>query len=97
VESSVGAAIPRNYLFSKLGKFLPTASILNMQNEKLLSNDFPKGDPRKLPANHVEGLLNFFKSKDSFVYQVLWDVAVESENISAESEDMWDHHLVSTK
>ena len=81
VESSVGAAIPRNYLFLKLGKFLPTASILNMQNEKLLSNDFHKGDPRKLPANDVEGLLNFFKSQDSFVYQVLWDVAIESENI----------------
>lgn len=106
-ECCGGAAIGRNYMFKKHGKFLPTASINNLQNTHLLEKNVEDNDPRKLPANDVEGLLRYFDTQKDLSYQVLWDVPVEKEDShgedsdsgSAEDEDDedWDHRLVSTK
>lgn len=92
-QSCAGMGIgSRNYLYTKIGKFLTKASIQHLQNETLVGVD--PDDPNKLPTNDVEGLLQFFKSTNNISYQVLWDISAQAGSVT---EDPWEHLLVSTK
>ena len=88
-NAHAGAGVGRNYLYSKLGKFLPKASIRYIQDPEF--PQFDENDPRRLPANDVEGLLQFFKNAKNITYLVLWDVPTVTEQPENE------HRLVSTR
>ncbi|CAJ1947503.1 unnamed protein product [Cylindrotheca closterium] len=74
-----GAAIGRNYILTKFGKFVPSVAIRSLQNEATLPQP-EEGDNRKLPANDIEGLLRYFETEEDISFQVLWDVPAGSTN-----------------
>lgn len=84
---NAGAGVGRNYLLQRLGQFLPMTSIRYIQDPSL--PQLEPGDPRRLPANDVEGLLKFFEEAKDISYLVLWDVPTV--------DDTNTHVLVSTR
>ena len=71
-QSCIGAVACRNYAVSRMGKFLPKASVQFLQNTP--TPNFGEDGTRQLPSNDVESLLNFFAAEKDVSYQVLWDV-----------------------
>ena len=71
-EACIGAAVGRNYVFSKLGKFITKAQISHFTSEpsRPLASGLEKSD--------TDGLLEFFEATADISYQTLWDVPLDN-------------------
>ena len=87
-DSCIGSGVCRNYIVSTLGRFLPKASVHFIQNPP--NPLFGEDGTQTLPANDVNGLLQFFDEAKDVSYQVLWDVP-------STTEGSRDHTLVSNR
>jgi hypothetical protein len=71
-DACIGSAFGRNYVFSKLGKFITSAQITHFTSEP----SFPLADG--LEKSDTDSLLDFFEKTEDISYQTLWDVPLES-------------------
>ena len=76
-ESCVGAGVGRNFIHSKLGRYITRAKVAYLQEN--YNVDFTG---QNLPQNDIEKLLEFFKNSETISHQVLWDVPVDDVNDS---------------
>ena len=67
-DACIGAGIGRNYIFSKLGKFITKAQISHFTSEP--SRPLVDG----LKKSDTDSLLDFFEATEDISYQTLWDV-----------------------
>lgn len=65
--SCCGSGVGRNYLFSKLGKYMLTASVRN--HSKIIHNGQPEEG-----KTQQEQLIDYFLKTEDVSFQVLWDV-----------------------
>ena len=67
-DACIGAAVGRNYIFSKLGKFITKAQIAFYTSEpsRPLADGLEKSD--------TDSLLEFFEATAEISYETLWDV-----------------------
>jgi hypothetical protein len=70
-EACIGTAVGRNYVFSKLGKFITKAQIAHFISEpsRPLADGLEKSD--------TDSLLEFFEATNDISYQTLWDVPLD--------------------
>ena len=67
-NACIGAAVGRNYIFSKLGKYITKAQITHFTSEP--SSPLVDG----LEKSDIDSLLEFFEATEDISYQTLWDV-----------------------
>ena len=72
-DSCVGAGVGRNFLHSKLGKYVTRAKIAYVQE-----NHNVTFSGKSVPRNDVDELLKFFHDSTEISHQVLWDVPINS-------------------
>eukprot|EP00978_Attheya_sp_CCMP212_P014408 scaffold36669_cov47-Attheya_sp.AAC.2 len=86
-DSCAWSGVGRNYIFSKLGKFVTRAKIPYLQDNtpsKLL-------EPRATNSD-VDSLISFFESSEEISYQVLWDVQMNNSTTGLVSETKIPNH-----
>jgi hypothetical protein len=71
-DACIGAAVGRNYVFSKLGKFITKAQIAYFTSEPSL----PLADG--VQKSDTDSLLEFFEATEDISYHTLWDVPLAS-------------------
>ena len=71
-EACIGAAVGRNYVFSKLGKYITKAQIAYFTSEP--SSPLADG----LKKSDTDSLLDFFEATEEISYQSLWDVPIDA-------------------
>jgi hypothetical protein len=71
-SACIGSAVGRNYVFSKLGKFINSAQIAYFTSEpdRALVDGMKKSD--------TDSLLEFFESTEDISYHTLWDVPLDN-------------------
>ena len=71
-DACIGPAVGRNYVFSKLGKFITKAQIAYFASEpsQPLADGLKKSD--------TDSLLDFFEATADISYHTLWDVPLET-------------------
>jgi hypothetical protein len=67
-DACIGAAVGRNYLFSKLGKYITKANIAYFTSEPSI----PLADG--VNKSDTDSLLEFFEATEEISYHTLWDV-----------------------
>jgi hypothetical protein len=67
-DACIGAAVGRNYVFSKLGKFITKAQIAHFASEP----SRPSADG--LEKSDTDSLLDFFEATEEISYHTLWDM-----------------------
>jgi hypothetical protein len=67
-EACIGSAVGRNYVFSKLGKYITKAQIAYFTSEPTV----PLADGVK--KSDTDSLLEFFEATEEISYHTLWDV-----------------------
>jgi hypothetical protein len=67
-DACIGAAVGRNYVFSKLGKFITKSQIAYFTSEPSI----PLADGVK--KSDTDSLLEFFEKTEEISYHTLWDV-----------------------
>jgi hypothetical protein len=72
LNACIGAAVGRNYVFSKLGRFVTKAQIAYFTSEPScpLAGGFKISD--------TGSFLEFFKKTEEISYRTLWDVPLDS-------------------
>jgi hypothetical protein len=71
-QACIGSAVGRNYVFSKLGKFITKAQIAYFTSEP----SCPLADGVK--KSDTDSLLDFFEETEEISYHTLWDVPLTS-------------------
>ena len=75
-EAAIGNGVGRNYVFSRLGRFINTAQLayFNSPPSRPLVDGLLNSD--------TDDMLNFFEESKEISYHVLWDVVIPSDNPS---------------
>ena len=84
-DASFGEAVGRNYIFSKLGRFITKSQIAYLNSPENL--DLIDG----LRNSDVDNMISFFEPAKDISYHVLWDVP-----IAASSTGPLTHAIVSS-
>ena len=71
-EACIGSAVGRNYIFSKLGKFIRKSQIA------YFSSDPPSPLVDGLAKSDTECLLEFFEKTEEITYNTLWDIPLDN-------------------
>ena len=71
-EACIGATVGRNYVFSKLGKYITKAQIAYFTSKP--SSPLADG----LKQSDTDSLLDFFEATEEISYQSLWDVPIDT-------------------
>jgi hypothetical protein len=69
-QACIGAAVGRNYIFSKLGKYITKSQIVYLNTPKPPTGEMAGG----LQKSDTDELLDFFESTEDISYHTLWDV-----------------------
>jgi hypothetical protein len=84
-EACAGSGVGRNYIYSKLGRFIDRARVAYIQSKEISFSTPIKGKGSSLPINDVEQLIEYLKSEPKVSCQVLWDVPVQEEEAAVQS------------
>jgi hypothetical protein len=74
-DAAIGSAVRRNYVFSKLGRFITTAQLAYFTSEPT-TIALVDG----LGASDTDDMLTFFEQSKEISYHVLWDVPLKDSN-----------------
>ena len=78
-DSCVGSGVGRNFLHSKLGRYVSRAKVAYIQESRHASFG-----GKSLPKDDVEDLLDFFRESSDISHQVLWDIPVNDDSLFRE-------------
>jgi hypothetical protein len=71
-DACIGPGVGRNYVFSKLGKYITRAQIAYFTSEP--SSPLADG----LQKSDTDSLLEYFEATEEISYHTLWDVPLET-------------------
>jgi hypothetical protein len=72
LDACIGSAVGRNYVFSKLGRYIAKAQIAYFTSKP----SYPLSDGRK--KSDTDSFLDFFEATEEISYQSLWDVPIDT-------------------
>ena len=88
-DSCVGSGVGRNFLHSKLGRYVSRAKVAYIQDSRHASFT-----GKTLPKDDVEDLLDFFRDSSDISHQVLWDIPVTNNSFLEEQSSIQNDTII---